>query len=136
MAYLTKNWVKNEIYNFASEFYRIESYTQYCCDWLIYFGLLNQDNILIKLDWNNNSIPDLIEYNRVKRNLNFVSMVLDEEQTLQVLENANQKFTHDNANEMEKSLKNSVEKIGNWQFAYQISGISICGNNDRLAGVN
>lgn len=130
-----KVWKKGDIYNFYVEFNRIESYNKYCQEQLKYYAI-NVD-ITNKTDWTIHDIVDLNDFNRVKRNINILlNAVKSSEQSLSISSQANQNFNHEKANEIEQKLKSILDIITNWQFAYEITGLSILGNNMRLGGVD
>lgn len=129
-----KVWKKGDIYNFYVEFNRIESYNKYCQEQLKYYAI-NVD-IINKTDWNIYDIVDLNDFNRVKRNINILlNAVKSNEQILNISSQVNQVWNYEKANEIEQKLKSILDTITNWQFAYEITGLAILGNDMRLGGV-
>lgn len=134
MEYTFKNWNSNDFYNFNIEFNRIESYNEYCREWLQYYGI----NIVItnKTNWTINDIVDLQDYNRVKNNINTILSALNiSGNQLTISSQYNQSFNEEKANEIEKKLKAYLSYLGNLQFAYNISGLTTTGNSLKLNGV-
>lgn len=129
-----KNWGNNDIYNFSIEFNRIEKYNNYCVEWLKYYGSIVEINS--KTDWNYNDIPDINDYNRIKGNINKIIDALSlSVNNLNISTQFNQQFNYSKANEMENALGESLKFLGEKQFAYQITGLAIVGNNLKLGGV-
>ena len=129
-----KVWKKGDIYNFYVEFNRIESYNKYCQEQLKYYAI-NVD-ITNKTDWTIYDIVDLNDFNRVKRNINILlNAVKSNEQILNISSQVNQVWNYEKANEIEQKLKSILDTITNWQFAYEITGLAILGNDMRLGGV-
>ena len=134
MEYTFKNWNSNDFYNFNIEFNRIESYNEYCREWLQYYGI----NIVItnKTNWTINDIVDLQDYNRVKNNINTILSALNiSDNQLTISSQYNQSFNKEKANEIEEKLKAYLSYLGNLQFAYNISGLTTTGNSLKLNGV-
>lgn len=134
MEYTFKNWNSNDFYNFNIEFNRIESYNEYCREWLQYYGI----NIVItnKTNWTINDIVDLQDYNRVKNNINTILSAINiSDNQLTISSQYNQSFNEEKANEIEEKLKAYLSYLGNLQFAYNISGLTTTGNSLKLNGV-
>ena len=131
--YAYKNWQDNENYDFYLEFNRIESYNEYCKNWLNnYFGI--PVSFTSKTNWNINDIVDIEDYNRVKTNINIILNALKLGQNLIFNQQPNQIFNKDKANEIEVKIKEYLDFLGNIQFEYNITGSTICGNYLKLGG--
>lgn len=128
-----KTWKFNDIYNFASEFNRIEWYNEYCKEWFSYYGIEIED-FESKTNWNYNDIPDLQDLNRIKQNINIILNVFSIS-NLPISNQQNYSWDVEKANEIERKLNDYLEYIGDWQFAHDICGLAICGNSQRLGGV-
>ena len=140
MPNFKKEWNNTDIYNFNIEFNRIESYNQYVEKWLKdYFGL-NFEPLEHKTDWTIYDVVDLIEFNRVKKNINKLldSLQSEYQVTMQKLSvnatQTNQIFTSEKANEIEDRLNDHIQYLGNLQFEFNITGLTICGNSNKLGG--
>ena len=137
MAYTFKNWNENHYYDFSVEFNRIESYNKYCNEWVELYGLKINDGytFIHKTDWTYSDIVDLNAYNRVKRNINQLCKYLELSNRLEVLEQANQTFDYNKANELEATLKTYLALLGAMQFRSEITGNAVAGGNGlRIVG--
>ena len=133
--YAYKNWKDEDVYDFYLEFNRIESYNEYCKNWLENYFNTPVGMALSKTDWSINDIVDLQDYNRVKYNINALLNALKLGQNLIFNNQPNQIFNSQKANEIEAKLKEYLNTLGNMQFKYQISGLTTSGNNLKLGGV-
>ena len=134
MEYTYREWDASDYYNFYIEFNRIESYNEYCKEWLLYYGV--EISITSKTNWTMEDIVDLQDYNRVKRNINTIlSAINSSTNRLSISTLYNQSFNVEKANELEDKLKEYLSYLGNLQFAYNISGLTTTGNNLKLNGV-
>ena len=138
MSYTFKNWSFNDVYDFYIEFNRIESYNEYCRNWLNdYYNIDNKIYFTSKTNWTMNDIVDLQDYNRVKRNINAILNAIESDNLrLTTSEQVNQVFNVDKANEMEIRLKEYLSYLGQLQFVYNITGLTTTGNNLKLGGVS
>lgn len=134
MDYTYKNWENNDIYNFNIEFNRIESYNEYCKQWLAYYNI--GISIESKVNWTIEDIVDINDYNRVKNNINVILNAINSSTNrLTISSQYNQVWNVEKANEIETKLKEYLSFLGNTQFQYNISGLTISGNNLKLNGV-
>lgn len=125
------NWNKNDIYNFAIEFNRIEKYNEYCKQWLKYYGI-NVD-FTSKINWNIQDIPSLQDYNRIKENINLLLNTVNSESIkLNIANNINQTFDYIKANELEIKLNDYLSMLTKMQFQDNITGLTSCGNSLKL----
>ena len=123
------NWNKDDIYNFAIEFNRIEKYNEYCKQWLKYYGI-NVD-FTSKINWNIQDIPSLQDYNRIKGNINLLLDIVNSESIkLNIANNINQTFDYIKANELEIKLNEYLSVLTNMQFQTNITGLTTCSNDD------
>ena len=129
-----KVWQYGDIYNFASEFNRIECYNEYCKEWFAYFGIEIED-FESKTNWIISDIPDLKDLNRIKKNINIILNKL-QLTNLSIVEQINYRWDYPRANEIEEKLNEYLYLLGQWQFGNEISGLAITGNSQRLGGVN
>ena len=128
-----KSWNRTDYYNFKDEFLRIEEFNEYCKEWLLYFGI--EVSIEQMGTYANNSVVDLNDFNRVKSNINILLNALKIDKQLNITNQMNQTFNDTKANELEERLKDYLNELGNWQFAYNTSGLtSTGGNNLRIVG--
>ena len=134
--YTYKNWNKENIYDFYVEFNRIEGYNEYCKQWLKYFGI--KIDFISKTDWTYNDIVDIKDFNRVKHNINIILNAIGKTDNLLQDNNYqyNQTFNDVKANEIEEKLKIYLKQIGEWQFTYNMCGLTTCGNSLKLGGIN
>lgn len=136
-----KIWKQNNIYNFASEFNRIESYLEWCVKWLKYTTNI-EVSIEIKTNWEYNDIVDLQDYNRVKGNINtLLSKIVTSQSnfnmaSLPISNEINQAFSHVRANEIEERLYAIIDYLSELQWRWNITGLTIAGNDMKLGGVN
>lgn len=132
-----KKWAKNDTYDVATEFNRIENHNKYNEKWLKYCGLIPlSNNLSHKTDWNINIIPDINDYNRIKNNINILLSSYNSDLRLSINKTGiNQVFSYVQANEIENAISETKKVVGNEQFRYNICGLSICGNNQRIIGV-
>ena len=136
MDYTFKNWNVNHYYDFSVEFNRIESYNKYCNEWIELYGL-KKDNVTLvhKTDWSYSDIVDLNAYIRVQKNINQLCEYLQLPNRLDVSEQAVQSFNSNKANELESMLLYYLDRLGNMQFASEITGNAIVGGNGlRIVG--
>lgn len=126
-------WQRESLYEFSIEFNRIEKFNEYCKKWLKYFGILV--SFESNTEWNYLSIPDLNDYNRIKRNINIILDSIGSLNRLSINGQLNQTFDYTKANNLEERLKENLKFIGNRQFANEICGLAITGNEQRLGGV-
>lgn len=125
------NWNKDDIYNFAIEFNRIEKYNEYCKQWLKYYGI-NVD-FTSKINWNIQDIPSLQDYNRIKGNINLLLDIVNSESIkLNIANNINQTFDYIKANELEIKLNDYLSMLTKMQFQDNITGLTACGNSLKL----
>lgn len=123
------NWNKDDIYNFAIEFNRIEKYNEYCKQWLKYYGI-NVD-FTSKINWNIQDIPSLQDYNRIKGNINLLLDIVNSESIkLNIANNINQTFDYIKANELEIKLNDYLSMLTKMQFQDNITGLTTCGNDN------
>lgn len=132
-----KNWNKYDTYDVATEFNRIENHNKYNEKWLKYCGLIPlSNNLSHKTDWNIYNMCTLNEYNRIKKNINTLLSSYNSTLSLSINESGiNQVFSYVQANEIENAISETKKVVGNEQFRYNICGLSICGNNQRIIGV-
>lgn len=131
MANYKIEWHENDIYNFKVEFNRIETYNKYVDNWLHDYYKYNYTNpYTYKLDWSVLDIPDLLDYNRVKRTINLLSNQANSiYQNLDILEYPNiNRFSYINANDLEDRVFYNLRYVGGKQFSVNICGLSICGS--------
>lgn len=128
-----KYWQNDDFYNFSIEFNRIEMYNEYCVEWLKYYGI--SAKIESKTNWTYNDIPDINDFNRIKSNINIILGKLEIARSLNISTQFNQSFDSNKANEMERALEECLVIIGEFQFAYNITGLTISGNNLKIGGV-
>ena len=134
MNYTFKTWKNDDYYNFNIEFNRIESYNKYCKEWLSYYGI--NVTFTSKNNWNIYDVIDIKDYNRVKTNINIlINAIGSNINNLNISTQYNQVWNVDKANELEKRLKEYLKFLGEYQFAYNITGLSLSGNNLKLNGV-
>lgn len=137
MEYTFKNWQQNDIYNCDVEFNRIEGYNQYVENWLKTYYNMNSLNLQHKTNWTINDIPDLDDFNRIKRNINRLIPILDGGSLLNISLATNYALSVSEANEIENALKRNLQELGNMQFSYNVTGLAITSNNNlKLGGVN
>ena len=137
MEYTFKKWNKNDVYNFNIEFNRIEEYNKYIELWLKNYYGFSFETLVHKTDWTIEDIVDLKDFNRVKRNINILLKQLSTPiNELPIVYIDNYIFNDVKANEIENILIGNLEVIGNSQWQYNITGLTICGNNLKLGGVN
>lgn len=137
MEYTFKKWNKNDVYNFNIEFNRIEEYNKYIELWLKNYYGFSFETLVHKTDWTIEDIVDLKDFNRVKRNINVLLKQLSNPiNELPIVYIDNYIFNDVKANEIENILIGNLEVIGNSQWQYNITGLTICGNNLKLGGVN
>lgn len=137
MEYTFKKWNKNDAYNFNIEFNRIEEYNKYIELWLKNYYGFSFETLVHKTDWTIEDIVDLKDFNRVKRNINVLLKQLSTPiNELPIVYIDNYIFNDVKANEIENILIGNLEVIGNSQWQYNITGLTICGNNLKLGGVN
>lgn len=130
-----KVWNPNKIYNVADEFNRIENFNEYCKKWLSYYNI--SVDFESKINWSINDIPDINDFNRIKRNINVVLEAIDSNSNrLPISTQLNQSFTVAKANEIEERLNENLYFLGQLQFSTNITGLNYTGNNFRLGGVN
>lgn len=134
--YTYKTWDKDNIYDFYVEFNRIEGYNEYCKTWLKYFGV--QVDFVSKTDWTINDIVDITDFNRIKSNINTIlNLINRNDLSMSISRQVNQTFNSVKANEIEERLKAYLKQIGEWQFTYNVCGLTTCGGNGlKLGGVN
>lgn len=136
MSHTFKEWNFNDFYDFYIEFNRIESYNEYCKNWLKNYYNFNI-SFTSKTDWAIEDIVDLQDYNRVKKNINIILNTIDSSITrLTTSEQVNQVFNVDKANEIEIRLKEYLSYLGNLQWLENRSGLTTTGNNLKLGGVS
>jgi hypothetical protein len=134
MEYTFKKWNKNDYYDFYVEFNRIESYNEYCKEWLSYFGI--ELTFTSKVDWTKKDIVDLNDFNRVKTNINLLLNTINSNiNQLSVSSQINQVWNVDKANELEVRLKEYLKYVGELQFLYNVTGLTTTGNSLKLGGV-
>lgn len=137
---IIKKWEYGQTYNFSDEFNRIEGYNQYCDNWITdyyYWQFKRTQKLQHKTEWEYTNIPFLDDYNRIKRNMNDINKQLKGIQKLEISEEYNQKFNNNKANELEKTLEENINNLGNLQVSHGITGLSLCGSNYiRLGGAN
>lgn len=135
--YTFKEWKDNDYYDFYVEFNRIESYNEYCKEWLNYYNI-KYENFTSKTNWTINDIVDLLDYNRVKRNINIILNAIDSSSTSLAIseQQVNQVWNVEKANELEIRLKEYLKYLGEFQFAYNITGLTTTGNGLKLGGVS
>lgn len=136
MDYTFKNWNYNDYYDFYVEFNRIESYNEYCKEWLDYYGI-KYTKFTSKTDWTMSDIVDIKDYNRVKTNINLLLNAIDSSiNNLSISTQVNQVWNVEKANELEIRLKEYLKYLGEFQFAYNITGLTTTGNLLKLGGVS
>ena len=134
MNYTFKTWNNDDYYNFNIEFSRIESYNEYCKEWLSYYGI--NVTFTSKTYWRISDMIDVKDYNRVKNNINIlINAIGSNTNNLNISTQYNQVWNVNKANELEKRLKEYLKFLGEYQFAYNITGLSLSGNNLKLNGV-
>lgn len=129
-----KYWDNSKIYNFDIEFNRIEMYNEYCKTWLKNYYSQEIHDFISKTNWTKNDIPDIRDLNRIKTNINYILSLLDIT-NISISSQINQVWDSTKANEIENKLYSALKIIGGWQFSYNITGLSITGNNLKLGGV-
>lgn len=129
-----KYWDNSKIYNFDIEFNRIEMYNEYCKTWLKNYYSQEIHDFISKTNWTKNDIPDIRDLNRIKTNINYILSLLDIT-NISISSQINQVWNSTKANEIENKLYSALKIIGEWQFSYNITGLSITGNNLKLGGV-
>lgn len=130
-----KIWARNDTYNFSDEFNRIESYIEWCKEWLAHYEI--QVIVESKTNWVYNDIVDLQDYNRVKNNINVLLGAIQSNMTILELRNeVNQVFNDIRANEIEQRLYSIIDYVSELQWRYNITGLTITGNSMKLGGVN
>ena len=135
MEYAYKTWKTNDFYDFYLEWNRIEGFNKYAQNWLNLNGKTLSLNH--KTNWTIQDIPDMNDYNRLKENINEILNAINSSQTrLAISQQINQVWNVEKANEIELRLKKYLEYIGNLQFVYNVTGLTNCGNNLKLGGVN
>ena len=134
MQYTYRTWNEEDYYDFRVEFNRIESYNEYCKDWLRYYNI--PMNFVSKTDWTMKDIPDIKDYNRIKNNINLILETIDSiNNKLSISTQYNQVWNVEKANEIEVRLKEYLKYIGEFQFANNITGLATTGNSLKLGGV-
>ena len=134
MSYTFKTWNNDDYYNFNIEFSRIESYNEYCKEWLSYYGI--NVTFTSKTYWRISDMIDVKDYNRVKNNINIlINAIGSNTNNLNISTQYNQVWNVNKANELEERLKEYLKFLGEYQFAYNITGLSLSGNNLKLNGV-
>ena len=135
MKYTYRKWNKQDIYDFYIEFNRIEEYNEYCKSWLKYFNI-NVD-FQSKTDWKMTDIVDINDFNRVKSNINLIMETIESSTLpLEISEQSNQVFNDIKATEIDNRLKEYLKQLGEWQFTYNMCGLTTTGNSLKLGGVN
>lgn len=133
MANFKKQWNNNDIYNFTIEFNRIENYNKYVEKWLReYFGYYIVPNLTNKTDWTNNDIPDVNDLNRIKNNINKLLSVIGSSNRILIMNQVNQVWGVEQANEMESRLYENYDFVSNAQFQVNITGLSVCGSENPI----
>ena len=128
-------WKNTDIYNFNIEFNRIESYNEYVEKWLKNYYNFEFETLTHKTNWTMNDFVDLKDYNRVKNNINvLLTQVNQTESKLPIRDTLNQIFDNDSANAIEKTLTLNLKILGENQFLYNITNLTICGNNLKIYG--
>lgn len=134
MQYTYRTWNEDDYYDFRVEFNRIESYNEYCKDWLSYFGI--EVTFTSKTNWTVSDIPDIKDYNRIKNNINVLLDTINSNTIrLGISTQYNQVWNVEKANEIEVRLKEYLKYVGEFQFANNITGLATTGNSLKLGGV-
>ena len=131
MSDFKKEWKPNDIYNFNVELNRIENYNKYVENWLkTYYGV--EGSLNHKIDWTINDIVDLKDINRIKSNINKLLDALGSNMSLTIINQTNQVWTSEKANEIERTLREFISILGSLQFNNNITGLTISGQNLKL----
>lgn len=131
MSDFKKKWKPNDIYNFNVELNRIEFYNKYVENWLkTYYGV--EGSLIHKIDWTINDIVDLKDINRIKNNINNLLNILGSSTSLTIVNQINQAWTSEKANEIENALREFISILGVLQFRDNITGLTISGQNLKL----
>lgn len=132
MANFKKQWNNDDIYNFTIEFNRIENYNKYVEKWLReYFGF-SFTSLTHKTDWTNNDIPDVNDLNRIKNNINRLLEIIGSRNRILIMNQVNQVWGVEQANEMESRLYENYDFVSNAQFQVNITGLSVCGSENPI----
>ena len=139
-----KEWNYGDVYNFSIEFNRIESYNLYIEQWLKEYYGYSFTSLEHKTNWTISDIVDYKDFSRVSQNVGILfehlSNIADKRpirpnaKPINRVQN-NKVFNEMEANKIETYLNENNKKIGNMQFATKITGLAICGNENRLMGV-
>lgn len=139
-----KEWNYGDVYNFSIEFNRIESYNLYIEQWLKEYYGYSFTSLEHKTNWTISDIVDYKDFNRVSQNVGILFEHLNNiankrpitpnRKPINRVQN-NKVFNEWEANQIERYLNENNKKIGNMQFATEITGLAICGNENRLMGV-
>lgn len=139
-----KEWNYGDVYNFSIEFNRIESYNLYIEQWLKEYYGYSFTSLEHKTNWTISDIVDYKDFSRVSQNVGILfehlSNIADKApirpnaKPINRVQN-NKVFNEMEANKIETYLNENNKKIGNMQFATKITGLAICGNENRLMGV-
>lgn len=130
-----KVWDINSYYDVLQEFNRIEKYNEYCKKWFAYYNIVV--DFTSKTDWGIEDIPDILDFNRIKQNINKLLEVIESSSNrLAISTQVNQNLTIYKVNEIEQRLQETLNVLGEWQFSYQTTGLAITGDNLKLGGVN
>ena len=131
MSDFKKEWKPNDIYNFNVELNRIENYNKYVENWLkTYYGV--EGSLNHKIDWTINDIVDLKDINRIKNNINNLLNILGSNASLTIVNQINQAWTSEKANEIENALREFISILGSLQFNNNITGLTISGQTLKL----
>lgn len=131
MSDFKKEWKPNDIYNFNVELNRIENYNKYVENWLkTYYGV--NKRLTNKIDWTINDIVDLKDINRIKSNINKLLDALGSNMSLTIINQTNQVWTSEKANEIERTLREFISILGSLQFNNNITGLTISGQTLKL----
>lgn len=139
-----KEWNYGDVYNFSIEFNRIESYNLYIEQWLKEYYGYSFTSLEHKTNWTISDIVDYKDFSRVSQNVGILFEHLNNiankrpitpnRKPINRVQN-NKVFNEWEANQIERYLNENNKKIGNMQFATEITGLAICGNENRLMGV-
>ena len=139
-----KEWNYGDVYNFSIEFNRIESYNLYIEQWLKEYYGYSFTSLEHKTNWTISDIVDYKDFNRVSQNVGILfehlsniankNPIRQNAKPINRVQN-NKVFNEWEANQIERYLNENNKKIGNMQFATEITGLAICGNENRLMGV-
>lgn len=140
-----KEWNYGDVYNFSIEFNRIESYNLYIEQWLKEYYGYSFTSLEHKTNWTISDIVDYKDFSRVSQNVGILFEHLNNIankrpitpniKPINRVQN-NKVFNEMEANRIEIYLNENSKKIGNMQFATEITGLAICGNENRLGGVS